>query len=91
MTIYVISYDLNRPGQDYKELHEAIKVCGNWWHCLDSTWMVSSQMSGIDIANKLWATMDRNDKLLVTPVAAGGSAWAGFTGDCESWLKNNLP
>lgn len=90
MTIYVISYDLNNPGQDYKHLYEEIKSFESWWHCLDSTWMVSTQMAGINIANKLWAKMDRNDKLLVTPVVSG-SAWAGFTGDCENWIKNNLP
>lgn len=90
MSNYVISYDLNKPGQDYKSLYEAIKACGNWWHCLDSTWMVSSTMTAIDIANKLWPHMDRNDKLLVTPIASG-AAWAGFTGDCESWIKKNLP
>lgn len=90
MIIHVISYDLNRPDQDYKSLHEAIKECGNWWHCLDSTWMVSSNMAAIDIANKLWPQMDQNDKLIVTPVASGTS-WAGFTGDCDSWIKKNLP
>lgn len=90
MTVYVVSYDLNRPGQDYQDLHEAIKACGSWWHCLDSTWMVSSQMAAIDIANRLWPTMDQNDKLLVTPVAPG-SAWAGFSDECELWIKNNLP
>ncbi|WP_082549026.1 SinR family protein [Rhizobacter sp. Root404] len=89
MTVYVISYDLNRPGQNYPELFEAIKACGSWWHCLTSTWMVSSSMSALDIATKLWAVMDANDKLLVNPVAKG-SSWAGFTGDCESWIKNNL-
>lgn len=90
MTVYVISYDLNRPGQDYGDLHDSIKAFGNYWHCLDSTWMVSSNMSAIDIAKKLWAQMDTNDKLLVTPVAPG-SAWSGFTGDCETWIKKNLP
>lgn len=90
MTVYVISYDLKRPGQNYNELYEAIKGIGSWWHCLDSTWLVISQSRAIDIANLLWPHMDGNDKLLVTPVAAG-SAWAGFSGDCVNWLKSNLP
>lgn len=89
MTVYLISYDLNRPGQNYPALFDAIKACGNWWHCLTSTWMVSSGMSALEIANKVWAAMDANDKLLVNPVAPG-SAWAGFSGDCESWIKSNL-
>ena len=29
MDVYLISYDLHKPGQDYSELYEAIKKLGN--------------------------------------------------------------
>jgi hypothetical protein len=90
VTVYVISYDLNSPGQNYDDLHEAIKNVGaTWWHCLTSTWMVVSDKPAIDIANVLWKHMDANDHLLINPVAPG-SAWAGFTDNCEDWIKRNL-
>jgi hypothetical protein len=28
--VYLIMYDLNRPGQDYSNLYEAIKRLGAW-------------------------------------------------------------
>ena len=40
MATYMIGYDLNRPGQDYPALIDAIKRLGTWWHHLDSTWIV---------------------------------------------------
>lgn len=89
MAAYVISYDLNSPGQRYTQLTEKIKSLGSWWHCLDSTWMVSTDLTALEVANQVWSVMDPNDKLLVTPIAPG-SAWAGFSGDCLTWIKNNL-
>jgi hypothetical protein len=90
MSVYVISYDLNRPGQNYDDLFDAIKASGtDWWHCLTSTWLLVSNQSALQVANALWAHMDRNDKLLVNPITHG-SAYAGFDGDCLAWIQRNL-
>ena len=88
MTAFVIGYDLNRPGQDYKSLFDAIKGIGNWWHCLDSTWIVKSSLTAIQVRDKLAAHIDGNDKLLIA-VLSGEAAWKGFDNDCSTWLKDN--
>jgi hypothetical protein len=36
MKTFLIGYDLNKTGQDYKDLIKAIKLLGAWWHHLDS-------------------------------------------------------
>ena len=52
--ISAINYDLNQPGQNYDELHEAIKsCCGVWWHYLDSTWLVDTNLTAQGAWNKL--------------------------------------
>jgi len=89
MTAYIISYDLNRPGQNYNELFEAIKALGTWWHCLDSTWIVKSNLTSVQVRDKLSSCIDKNDRLLVS-VLSGEAAWIGFDDNCSSWLKNNL-
>ncbi|BAU47359.1 SinR [Sulfurifustis variabilis] len=89
MATFVISYDLNKPGQDYSSLFEAIKNLGNWWHCLDSTWVVVSNLNASQIRDALKARMDASDALLVVQSANIG-AWHGFKDNCASWLKNNL-
>src|SRR5690606_4822099 len=43
--IYAINYDLKRPGQNYDELHKAIKNLGDWWHYLGSTWLVDTNLN----------------------------------------------
>jgi len=46
MKTYMIGYDLNQPGRDYKPLIDAIqRLTSNWWHCLDSTWIIKTNSS----------------------------------------------
>jgi hypothetical protein len=90
MRTYMIGYDLHRPGQDYTTLYDAIKALGaNWWHCLDSTWLIKSNRSATDIRDALVKYIDGNDELLVASLT-GESAWTGFGTECSAWLKNNI-
>ncbi|SEG42433.1 hypothetical protein SAMN05421819_2857 [Bryocella elongata] len=89
MAVYVIGYDLDKPGQDYSSLIAEIKGLGSWWHCLDSTWIINTQLTATEVRDALKAKMDANDKLLVAAVGAPG-AWSGFDKNCSDWLLKNL-
>lgn len=89
MKSYVIGYDLNRPGQNYSSLYEAIKGLANWWHHLDSTWIVKSNLTAAQIRDRLIPYIDSTDELLVAGLTGEG-AWRGFDERGSSWLKNNL-
>ena len=56
MAIHVVGYDLHpKQGETYGELIEAIKKVGSdWWHCLDSTWLVVSVKTSVQIRDELW-------------------------------------
>jgi hypothetical protein len=89
---YLITYDLNRPGQNYNELYDAIKkvaVGSSWWHCLDSNWIINSNADSVTVRNSLTPHIDANDSLLVARLS-GGAAWTGFNTECSDWLRNNL-
>ena len=91
MKSYLITYDLIKPGQNYNELYEAIKkLCsGSAWHCLDSVWIVKTNLTAAQICDILKLHIDSNDKLLVVGLSGEG-AWIGFDDKCSSWLKINL-
>ena len=86
---YLIGYDLNKSGQDYSTLIEKIKELGDWWHCLDSTFIIKSTSTSISIRDHLKNFIDVNDELLVVGLN-GEAAWHGFNSECSNWLKNNL-
>jgi hypothetical protein len=89
MATYIISYDLNSPGQNYSDLYAKIKSYGGWWHHLDSTWLVVSNSTAAEIRDGLKSVMDSNDKLLVIKTCGVGS-WFGFNSKGSSWLKDNI-
>lgn len=88
MAIYMIGYDLHE-GQDYENLIQAIKAYRNYWHCLDSTWLVKTDHTSKQIRDYLLDHIRSDDKLLVMNYGSG-AAWYGFTGECQTWLQNNL-
>jgi hypothetical protein len=90
MTTYLISYDLNRPGQDYTSLTEAIKaVAGTWWHHLDSTWIIKHTGPATAIRDALSRHIGVNDELLVVKLSGEG-AWVGINEKGSGWLKEHL-
>lgn len=90
MSTYLISYDLNKPGKDYTSLSTAIKnIAVNWWHHLDSVWIIKHNGPAASIRNSLRSYIDQNDELLVVTLDGEG-AWAGFTERGSEWLKANL-
>ncbi|MBE0011742.1 hypothetical protein [Arthrobacter sp. AET 35A] len=89
MGALLISYDLKSPGQDYTDLHDAIKSLGGWWHYLDSTWIVSTTLTPAQAWAELKAKMDTNDRLLVIDVT--GKARSGWLPKkAWEWLTRHI-
>ncbi len=65
MNIYLISYDLRKPGQNYTSLYEAIKAYGDWQHPMESLWAIYTDEDANEICNKLRPKIDVNDSILV--------------------------
>ena len=51
--LFPISYDLNKPGQDYPNLYKRIKTLGSWCHPLDSIWFVETTSTAIQVKDHL--------------------------------------
>lgn len=73
--ILLITYDLNKPGQDYTALYKEIKKAGTWWHHLDSTWIISTNLSPNEWQKRLMKHIDKNDNLLVIEVCKNYQGW----------------
>ena len=89
MAVYMVGYDLNKPGQDYTDLIDALKRYGTWWHHLDSTWIIITNDTAAQVRDYLKQYLDSNDELLVATIGAP-AAWYGFNAKGGEWLSNNL-
>lgn len=67
--IYSINYDLKNPGQNYSELHDAIKSCGDWRYFLESHWLVDTNLTAKSIWDQLSPHADKNDNFLIVGIS----------------------
>lgn len=93
MNKVLFGYDLNKQAKrsEYTALIAKIKLTfPNYWHCLDSTWIVETGWTPSQVRDWLSPLLDANDELFSVDITGKAAAWQGFAGDCSSWLKNNL-
>jgi len=91
MALYLISYDLRQPGQNYAPLYATL---GNWGakRLLESVWLVSINATAVSLRDTLQRQVDQNDGVAVIELKSG-SAWATLTvqPDGATWLKTYMP
>lgn len=76
---YLITYDLNEPGQDYQELYDAIETLdSNALRIADSVWVIDHSGSAKEIRNFLRQSIDDDDRLIVFQCGKE-AAWSGLT------------
>ncbi|MER0217466.1 MAG: hypothetical protein DU481_15165 [Nitrosomonas sp.] len=86
MTVYCVSYDLNKQGQNYHALYEELKKLP-WAHPLDSTWLIATSESAQQLSDRLRKHLDNNDFILVIEV----TNYAGWLNkDIWDWIRNNI-
>lgn len=66
--VYVVSYDLNRPGQEYEELHEMLRENLNGHPILESVWIVRTTLSPDSILHLIKIVSDPNDGFVMLPI-----------------------
>lgn len=62
---YMISYDLNNPGQKYDKVFEIIKEFGAYIKLQKSFWLVKTNLNPNQMCEKLNTVLDNNDSLFI--------------------------
>ena len=84
----LITYDLRQPGRDYTTLINAIKQYTTWGYICESTWLIRTPDTCIQVRDNLKQYMDSNDRLFVAELT-GVAAWINVICD-NDWLKQNI-
>lgn len=88
--VLMITYDLNKPGQDYDALFKKIKELGSTWcHPLNNVWFIVTGLSPPDVVDSIKPVIDATDELLVVRATSPG-AWLGLGNEASDWLKKYL-
>lgn len=86
MAVFLVSYDLNKQGQNYTNLINAIKTYDAYIKCLYSQWLISTNDNIDSVYVYLSNKIDNNDLLLITPIVQ--PFYATLQSDVISWLKH---
>ncbi|MEE9170264.1 MAG: hypothetical protein V3U73_10885 [bacterium] len=66
--IFLVSYDLKKPGRDYSSLYALLKSAPQWWHFLESTWLLHTNESLDNWGEKIRNVMDQNDHFIIVDI-----------------------
>lgn len=85
MAVYIVTYDLNSPGQNYGPLIKAIE---KYTHCkcLKSAFFIDTSEAASTIRDKLKQHIDESDALYVMTLQRRWAANRVMT--CTNWLKS---
>lgn len=90
--VYLIGYDLNKADKNYDGVYTAIKESSvngaTWWHYLDSTWIIKSNLTVNQVSDKIKPETDENDRFLVIEVKNNKQGW--LTQDAWDYLNDNI-
>jgi hypothetical protein len=86
MAVYLINYKLRTPLKDYQPFHAAVKTMANgWFSYFDDSWLINTNLSPKEIAEKLYPHMTKDDRLLVIKVTRDYYGWLPEEG--WKWLR----
>lgn len=86
--IFSISYELQKPGQNYDVLYETIESAQSWCHPMTSHWFIRTEQSVQTWYEKLRKVMDQNDFIFVVDITGQArQGWLPQTA-CD-WFNEN--
>lgn len=89
MLVLLVTYNL-KSEKDYSGLYEQLKTAKNWWHYLDSTWLIVTEKSPIDWTKSLRPHIDSvEDSMLIVEIKNNYSGW--LSRKAWDWIKRELP
>lgn len=90
--VYLVSYNLNADTGNYVAVHEIIKALGESNQCLESSWLVSTQLTEAQIFNLLNPVLGRGDRCFICKIEM--PCYWGVTSreyGVWDWLKRHMP
>lgn len=85
-----ITYDLNKPDQNYEKVISSIKDAstGAWCSYWKSSYLIKTNLTVQQVSDKITPHLDSNDRLLVIEVQKNYQGW--LTDKQWKYIKENI-
>lgn len=81
----LITYDLNKSGQNYAALIEKIKTLGAWAKVQQSAWYLHTSYSSKEVLEMLSSVTDYNGSLFVAQLSEAN--WRGLSNEVSKFIQ----
>lgn len=87
---YMITYDLNKEGQNYEDIIKTIKekISGYWCTYWKSSFLITSCYSPDEMIEKLRPYLDPNDRMLIIEVTNNKNGW--LSQNQWDWINEHI-
>ncbi|MDP4447477.1 hypothetical protein [Staphylococcus hyicus] len=87
---YMLTYDLNSPGQKYEELRNVIKkeISNGYCNYWESSFVFRSSLTPSEMLDKMQPYLDQGDKLFVTEIINNKQGW--LTKEQWNFINQNI-
>lgn len=88
---YMLTYDLNNPGQKYDDVIRVIKEeisNGVWCSYWKSSYLLRSTLTPNQMLDKLKPYLDKGDRFFVTEIVNNNQGW--LTDKQWKYINNNI-
>ncbi|NJI00037.1 hypothetical protein GLV88_06070 [Staphylococcus hyicus] len=87
---YMLTYDLNSPGQKYEELRNVIKkeISNGYCNYWESSFVFRSSLTPSEMLDKMRPYLDQGDKLFVTEIINNKQGW--LTKEQWNFINQNI-
>jgi hypothetical protein len=88
--VYAVNYDLRVYGTpNYADLEAELKRSPNWWHYLQSTWLIATDETATELWNRIAPHVRKIDSVLIIEVCQNVSGW--LPQKAWEWIRANVP
>lgn len=81
----LVTYDLNKAGQNYEALIEEIKQLGAWAKVQQSVWYLHTSYSADEVLDRLSKVTDFNDSIFVANM--NNASWRGLSSEVQKFIQ----
>jgi hypothetical protein len=82
----LVTYDLNKSGQNYDALIEKIKTLGAWAKVQQSVWYLHTPYSANEVLDHLTKVTDFNDSIFVANMS--NASWIGLPAEVLQFIRD---
>ncbi len=88
MKKYLITYNLKTQNWNYNGFFNALKSIGPWWHYIDSTWIIKTNLSSNEIYNRIApGLLSTQDYILIVEIN-NKDKYGWLPKDAWDWLNS---